>query len=76
MKYEFTIKDIVKDQNIARFHSYRKGYLYYTVIYDTVSYKFPIPLSDCGDATFDREISAITLMRYIRQAMEDGTLVG
>ncbi len=80
------IKDLVKD-NRVNFLEYRQGILYYSVVYRTVqeegmnkvinfkTYKFPVPIDDCGDATFPAEEKAIMFMRYIRKAMEEGTLV-
>lgn len=38
-------------------------------------YKFPVPIEDCGDATFPASEKAIMFMRYIRKAMEENTLV-
>ena len=39
------------------------------------AYKFPVPISDCGEATFKARDKAIYFMRYIRLAIQDGTLV-
>lgn len=36
---------------------------------------FPVPLSDVGDATLHAPDKAIIFMRYIRRAIEEGTLV-
>ena len=70
------IKDIVKD-NTVRFLRYRKGVAYYTVRVpsENARYAFPVPLDDIGDATLEAEDKAILFMRYIRQAIEDGTFV-
>ena len=77
MKYNFTIKDIVKD-NIVEFFCYRKGFLYYRIslVIDGKlnAYRFPVPISDVGDATFNATDKAIFFMRYIRKAMDDGLL--
>jgi len=79
-----TIKDLVKD-NTATFDSYRCGTFYYTIPYlnentndisDTLRlYQFPIPVDDLGNATLNKTEKAIHLMRYIRKAMEEKTLV-
>ena len=69
-----TIKDIVKD-NVARFSFYRAGYAFYEVNVDGTRYKFPVRLEDLGTATLLAEHKAITLMRYIRKALEDKTFV-
>jgi hypothetical protein len=74
-----TIKEIVKN-NVVRFVEYRKGFLYYSVsvLYDdhrADKHLFPVPIEDCGDATFPAEEKAILFMRYIRKAIDDGTFV-
>lgn len=69
-----TIKDIVKD-NVARFWFYRAGYAFYEVNVDGTRYKFSVSLEDLGTATLLAEHKAITLMRYIRKALEDKTFV-
>ncbi len=68
------IKKIVKG-NMARFSFYRAGYAFYEVKVDGVKYKFPVSLEDLGTATLLAEHKAITLMRYIRKALEDKTFV-
>lgn len=68
------IKDIVKN-NTTNFLYVRHKVMYYTVSYDGVKYKFPVPLEDIGDATLECELKAITLMRYIRKAIDEGTFV-
>ena len=69
----FSIKDIVKD-NFVRFHHYRAGYLYYSVVVPSGEmYIFPIPISDTGEASFEKEDKAILFMRYIRKAIEEKT---
>lgn len=68
------ITEIVKN-NTARFGFYRQGYIYYEVQLPEGKYSFPIDLKDLGQATVSREEKAITLMRYIRKALEDGTFV-
>jgi hypothetical protein len=70
------IKDIVKNNEVA-FAKYRQGVAYYTVRVPTdgVEYMFPVPLSDIGDATLLAKDKALVFMRYIRQALQDGTFV-
>ena len=68
------IKNIVKN-NVARFSFYRAGYMYYEVVVDGQLYQFPVSLEDLGTATLLAEHKAITLMRYIRKALEDHTFV-
>lgn len=78
-----SIKDIVKDRT-AYFSRYRQGIMYYKVVLpsedkmspdDTDTYEFPVPLVDVMDATLEREEKAITMMRYIRKALDEKTFV-
>ena len=68
------IKSFVKGNRVA-FIRLRKGIAYYQVAADGVIYEFPVPLSDIGDATLMCADRAIYFMRYIKQAIADGTLV-
>jgi len=68
------IKDIVKD-NKVNFLKYRHQIAYYKVSYEGTEYMFPVPLDDVGDATLNATEKAITYMRYIRKAINDGTFV-
>lgn len=69
-----SIKDIVKN-NTAKFSHYRKGFCYYTVETSEGIYMFPVSIEDIGDATLLPEFKAITLMRYIRKAVESENFV-
>jgi hypothetical protein len=69
-----SIKQIVKD-NMTRFSFYRTGNVFYTVDVEGLRYQFPVSLEDIGGATLTAEFKAITLMRYIRKALADGTFV-
>jgi hypothetical protein len=68
------ITEIVKN-NIATFSFYRQGFLYYTVSISGERYLFPIEIADLGTATVSQTEKAITLMRYIRKAKDDGSFV-
>ena len=61
------IKDIVKNQN-AHFVFYRDRALFYET---DNGYQFPVPISDAGSATLNKQEKAIFLMRYIRKHMEN-----
>lgn len=61
-----SIKDHVAGK--VRFSHYRKGNLYYTT---DSGLTFPVPIDDCGDATFAAEDKGLLFMRYIRKALED-----
>jgi hypothetical protein len=41
----------------------------------THTYQFPVPIEDIGNATLLDYDKAITFMRWIRKAKEEGTLV-
>tara|TARA_R110002074_G_scaffold32309_4_gene90232 strand:- start:14224 stop:14469 length:246 start_codon:yes stop_codon:yes gene_type:complete len=76
-----TIKQII-DKNWVKFKEYRKGILYYQIVItkditlnDAGIYSFPVPIDDCGDATFPASEKAIMFMRYIRKAIDEGTFV-
>lgn len=71
---EITLKDVVKGGEVT-FSYYRAGYLYYEVINRTEVYRFPVPVDDTGDATFNKKDKAILFMRYIRKAMKEGAFV-
>lgn len=76
MKY---LKEIVSDrERMAKFSHAISGVLYYKVTTDDGSiFMFPIDMNDkedVGTATFDSEIKAITLMRYIRKSIENNSL--
>ena len=72
------ILDIVKG-NTAKFSFYRNGMLYYNVIDASGRHicTFPVDITDkkdIGSATFSDVHKAITLMRYVRKAIEKETL--
>lgn len=72
-----TIKELVSDNKIARFSHAISAILYYNIEVDGETYQFPIDMNDkddVGAATFEANIKAITLMRYIRKAFNDDTL--
>lgn len=62
------VKDVVANGARARFSHYRKGNLIYVA---DNGLEFPVPVSDCGDASFPAELKAVTLMRYIRKHLAD-----
>ena len=71
---ELGLGEIVKER-IASYSFYRQGYLYYNLLIAGITYVFPIPIDDLGGATVSADEKAITLMRYIRKALDDGSLV-
>lgn len=59
---------------------YRNGKLYYNIVDDNGKelYQFPVDITnshDIGGATFGREYKAITMMRYIRKAIDADSLI-
>ena len=71
------LKSIVKD-NVAKFSHAISGVLYYIVTTKEGDYLFPIDMNDrddVGTTTFLSEYKAITLMRYIRKAIDKNELV-
>jgi hypothetical protein len=70
-----TIKDIVKNDNVAEFAYYRDGSLWYKVNWVTIAegpqeFIFPVPIDDIGNATFSRVERAMLMMRYIRKHLK------
>jgi hypothetical protein len=72
-----TLKDLVKDGKATFSHAIA-GVLYYKLETPVGNYQFPIDMNDrddVGTTTFVAEYKAITLMRYIRKAMESENLI-
>lgn len=73
-----TLKEIVTLPSEAKFVHAIAGTLYYRIITDDVIVEFPIDMNDkddVGTTTFVASYKPITLMRYIRKAIENGTLI-
>ena len=68
------IKDLIKN-NTVTFDRYRQQHVYYRINHLGIDYTFPVPLEDVQDATLHSEEKAITMMRYIRKALDEGTLI-
>lgn len=68
------LKAIIKD-NRAFLRSVSCKYATYVVHYDLIAYQFCIPLDDIGTGVLHDIEKAITLMRWIRKAIEDGSFV-
>lgn len=73
-----SITELVKDKN-AIFVYFRDGEMIYDVVdnYDNKIARFPIKVSDkeeVGNASFEANHKAITLMRYIRKAIKEETI--
>lgn len=73
-----SIKEIVMLRNSAKFSHAIAGVLYYTIDTEDKTIIFPIDMNDkddVGTTTFEAEYKPITLMRYIRKAIEKGELI-
>lgn len=67
-----TIKEIVKDTK-SIFSYASAGVLYYVVEIGNEKYQFPVNMNDkedVGTTAFVSEYKTITLMRYVRKALE------
>ena len=67
------LKAIVGNNNKAVFSHYRDGNFFYVVKVQNETYSFPIPVEDAKGTTLFAEFKAITLMRWIRKAIENKT---
>lgn len=73
-----TLKEIVTLPAEAKFTHAIAGTLYYRITTDNIVVEFPIDMNDkddVGTTTFVASYKSITLMRYIRKAMENETLI-
>ena len=72
------IAQIVK-KGTPRFSYFRHGVLYYDIdVYEDEGrkvYRFPVPAESLDGATVRKTEKGLTLMRWIRKAIEDGTFV-
>ena len=79
---EITLKELVTNGTRAIFSYACAGVLYYTVVVckadGDYEYQFPVDMNnkeDVGTTAFVGAYKAITLMRYIRKAIESGNLI-
>lgn len=71
------IKEIIKLKAKAKFNYAIGGNLYYSIETDDVVVTFSIDMTDkddVGTTTFVSEYKPITLMRYIRKSIKDGSI--
>jgi hypothetical protein len=64
---EMNIKDMVAGGKKVKFLHYRQHNLWYST---ECGFEFPVPIEDCGEATFLAEDKAIIFMRYIRKQFD------
>jgi hypothetical protein len=81
---DLKVSDFCKKGYWASFVYYRQGYMYFEVEswvkkngFDSQlrRFMFPVEVADLGTATVNNIEKAITMMRYIRKALEDGTMI-
>jgi hypothetical protein len=84
---EILKKLVMNRENVAKLSHYTAGNLYYSIEIEDGVYQFPVETvetnedgtlslsSDLGTTSFDAEIKAATMMRYIRKAIKNDTLV-
>lgn len=73
-----TLKEIVTLLSEAKFVHAIAGTLYYRIITDDVIVEFPIDMNDkddVGTTTFVASYKPITLMRYIRKAIDNESII-
>lgn len=61
------VKEHVNNGQKVTFQFYRSGVLYYKTEKGLI---FEVPITDCGDAVFNREDKAMLYMRWIRKQIE------
>lgn len=70
---------ITNKKNRCVFHYLRAGHIYYRIGHFSPDgykqYVFPIPLDDTGNGTFNLMHKPVTLMRWIRKAINNNQLV-
>jgi hypothetical protein len=61
-----TLKEMINNNQKVQFVFYRDGELWYET---ECGFRFPVPISDVGTATFLAQDRAILFMRYIRKQL-------
>jgi hypothetical protein len=61
-----TLKEMVVNNQKVRFSFYRDGLLWYET---ACGFRFPVPISEAGTATFLAEDRALLFMGYIRRQL-------
>ena len=59
-----SIKEMVKPGKFVHFNHYKNGELWYST---DCGFEFPVPISDTGEAEFQRSDKAMLFMRWIRK---------
>jgi len=69
--------EMVQNKNMAKYINCQGQKLMYEFTVDNIKYEFPIDIGDkdeIGNAVFEQEHKCITLMRYIRKAIESNEI--
>jgi hypothetical protein len=84
MSKELTVSQFCQKDRYCVFSHYRQGYLYYEVEawveleentnQQLQTFVFPVEVADLGGATVNKIEKSVTMMRYVRKAIEDGTM--
>ena len=65
--------------NYCKFYSLKHGVAYYDLELETevsiTTFRFPIPVEDLDGAEIKSKEKAVTLMRWIRKAADEDTLI-
>jgi hypothetical protein len=75
---KYKVSDFVEKGNYVYFDSYRAGFFYYNIERwkgTGGEYQFPIPIEDTNNATLLAEDKSVSFMRWIRKAIQDGTMI-
>jgi len=74
---ELKITDFIFHGNTAMFDSFRCGVFYYLIPHKATFklYQFQIPLEDIGGVTLNCKEKSVTLMRWVRKSIENGTFI-
>lgn len=71
-----TTSEVIKQGGLCYFSYLRAGFAYYNIDFNdnengrTDTYMFAIPLDDIGNGSLHNQEKPITLMRWIRKAIE------
>ncbi|GJQ44087.1 MAG: hypothetical protein JETCAE03_35850 [Ignavibacteriaceae bacterium] len=70
-----SLKEIVSPPNLAKFYFIRDDQAFYTIeLNDKTLYQFPINFDEMKSATFNYEMKAITLMGWVRKAIDNNII--
>lgn len=62
------IKEMVGGTKTVRLLYYRRGSLWYETV---TGFRFPVPITECGEATYLAEDKAMLFMRFIQKEISE-----